>query len=73
MFVTGTEFYYIETNPTSTELKKIIDTAKSKSIYDTKVDVNTNDMILTLSTCTYEDPKRDLRFVVMARALRDGE
>ena len=73
VFVTDTKFNYTEPAPASAELQKIIDTAKSKSIYDTKVSANAGDTILTLSTYTYEDPKQDLRFVVMARALRDGE
>lgn len=42
-----------------------------RSIIDCPVDLNENDTIVTLSTCTYD--MDDFRFVVVARKLRDGE
>ena len=42
-----------------------------RSMIDCPVDVNENDTIVTLSTCTYDFD--DFRFVVVARKVRDGE
>ncbi len=42
-----------------------------RSIIDCPVDVNENDTLVTLSTCTYD--MEDFRFVVVARKVRDGE
>ena len=44
---------------------------RMRSIIDCPVDVNENDTIVTLSTCTYDFD--DFRFVVVARKVRDGE
>lgn len=44
---------------------------KVRSIYNTNVDINENDQLITLSTCTYELP--DYRNVVVARKVRDNE
>ncbi len=44
---------------------------RMRSIIDCPVDVNENDTIVTLSTCTYD--YEDFRFVVVARKVRDGE
>ena len=44
---------------------------KIRSIIDTPVDVNENDELITLSTCSYE--LKDFRTVVVARKVRDGE
>ena len=47
------ESYYITTEFYSdNEFEKFINTIKKRSIYDFKVDLNINDNILTLSTCT---------------------
>lgn len=52
------ESYYITTNFSSDEeFTKFIETIKSRSVYDYKVDVGVNDKILTLSSC-YDDKKR---------------
>ena len=42
-----------------------------RSLYNFNVDINENDQLLTLSTCSYELP--DYRTVVVARKVRDGE
>ena len=44
---------------------------KVRSIFECPVDINEDDTLLMLSTCTYE--MNDMRFVVVARKLRDGE
>ena len=46
-------------------------TLKQRSILDTGVDVRPGDLLLSLTTCTYEI--KDGRLVVFARALRPGE
>ncbi|MBQ2704991.1 MAG: class B sortase [Clostridia bacterium] len=50
-----------------------IEQIRRRSLYNTAVDVNANDQILTLSTCTYEVKDADLLCVVVARKVRDGE
>ncbi len=52
------ESYYITTNfQSDEEFNSFINTIKQRSIYDYKVDVTTNDKVLTLSSC-YDDKKR---------------
>jgi len=50
-----------------------VEQIRRRSLYNTAVDVNANDQILTLSTCTYEIKGTDLLCVVVARKVRDGE
>lgn len=45
--------------------------AREKSLYDIPVDVNAEDQILTLCTCSYS--LDDGRFMILCRKLRDGE
>ncbi len=73
-FYTETAFDYIASNPSPGYLQGIIDEARLRSLHQYDVDVNSDDKILTLSTCTrrYGD-RADQRFVVMARLLRPGE
>ncbi|MEG3006569.1 MAG: class B sortase, partial [Oscillospiraceae bacterium] len=56
---------------TPEEFMEYVHNAKIRSLLAIPVDVNENDELLTLSTCTYEF--KDGRLVVMARKLRDGE
>lgn len=52
------ESYYITTNFLSDEeYNNFIETIKSRSVYDYKTEVSTNDKILTLSSC-YDNKKR---------------
>lgn len=52
------EDYYITTSFSSNdEFKKFISTITKRSVYNYKVDITTNDKILTLSSC-YSDTKR---------------
>lgn len=73
-FYTDITFNYIEPNPTDSGLSAIISGAKARSRHNFDVDVNSDDKIITMSTCTraYGSSDRQ-RFVVMARLLRDGE
>lgn len=48
-----------------------IDALKERSLYNTGVDVKTDDKILTLSTCDYDFD--NARLVVVARMVRPGE
>ena len=57
-------------------MEDIVEDSKSRSQYIYDVDVNGDDKILTLSTCTYKyggETNKEQRFVVQARLLRDGE
>lgn len=53
--------------------KGFINEIRQHSVYDTTgiIDVNENDELLTLSTCSYEHS--DYRTVIVARKLREGE
>ena len=48
--------------------EEILDSLKEKSMYNTDIDVNSNDTILTLSTCDYSVD--DGRFVVQAKLVK---
>ena len=48
-----------------------VETARACSLYHCTVDVQPGDRLLTLSTCTGTDD--NLRLVVMARKVREGE
>ena len=55
-------------------LCSIVDEVRQRSLFTTDVDVQKDDKVLTLSTCTYElGTSIDTRFVVVARMVRDGE
>lgn len=71
--ITDINFNYIEPNPTDEEFIEIIEESKKRSLFNTDVDVDLGDKILTLSTCTYEYKDQEARFVVMARQMREGE
>ena len=59
------------------EMVEYVNKIRERSIINTKVDVRTDDKLLTLSTCDYsfksETGERIARFVVFARKVRDGE
>lgn len=72
-------FYYYDPSPSSEELQHIQQEAQTRSYYDYDLDVSEQDPILSLSTCTYKYrnwlglARTDVRFVVMARLVREGE
>ena len=68
------EFFYNNPSPTTNEMQSILNEWKQRSLFNFDVDVNTNDRLLTLSTCTRQfDAGSMQRYVVVARLLRDGE
>ena len=62
---------YIFTNTTDENFANYIAEIDKRKFYDTGVDINPSDKILTLSTCCYDFS--DARLVVVARLLREGE
>ncbi len=53
------------------DFKNYVDEVLKRSLLDIPVDVNEDDKLITLSTCSYEF--KDFRTVVVARKVRDGE
>ena len=69
-------FNYIRTDFTDTEFAKFIEDVRSRSLYDFQdVEVNADDELLTLSTCSNKRETRlkNGRTVIVARRLREGE
>lgn len=67
-YVTDTDFYYIQTSfEDDAEWLSFLQTIQGKSMFDTDVQLSADDVILTLSTCTYEFD--DARFVIHARLI----
>jgi len=68
-------FNYIEPNLTPVQMSQLIISQSERSEFNTNVDVNSEDRILTLSTCSriIEGAGEEQRFVVVARQLRPGE
>lgn len=62
---------YRATFTSDTDFMQWIEYSRQRSIYDTKVDVNTEDEIITLSTCCYDF--ENARFVLLGRLVREGE
>ena len=59
---------------TEAEQKRYLKKVKRESMYDIDVDVNSNDLLLTLFTCTrFYGPNTNYSFRVDARKLRDDE
>lgn len=68
-YTTSTDFYYIDTTFRSVdEYGEYIKTLKSKSAYETNVEITKEDTVLTLSTCEYNIA--DGRFVVHAKLVK---
>ncbi len=68
----GYLFNYIVPNfHSEASFASYIEALDERKLYDTGVDINTSDKILTLSTCSYEF--QDARLVVVARMVRPGE
>lgn len=68
----GYVFNYLITDfSTDTAFSNYIKEVQARSLFNTSVDVQPGDTLLTLSTCAYNIDEE--RFVVMARKVRDGE
>ncbi len=66
-----TETYYLTSNFGTTEShKEFIETIKKRSIFDFKTKVNTNDKILTLSTCKNDNEKVVLHAKLIKQQIR---
>ena len=71
-WATGTPFNYIQTEfKDDAEFLKFVSDIKKRSLITTPVDVQADDKILLLSTCSYE--KSNWRMIIAARRIRDGE
>jgi len=69
-YVTDTDFYFIDTDfETDEEWLTFLYQIKSKSMYKTDTKICSDDVLLTLCTCSYEF--NDARFVIHAR-LKDN-
>ena len=68
-YVTDAKDNYIKTNfDDKAQYKELLEDIKNKSLYKSDIDVNENDKIITLSTCSYEF--NDARMVVHGKLLK---
>ena len=68
-YVTDANDNYIKTNfDDKDQYKEFLEDIKNKSLYKSDIDVNENDKIITLSTCSYEF--NDARMVVHGKLLK---
>lgn len=68
-YVTDAKDNYIKTNfDDKDQYKEFLEDIKNKSLYKSDIDVNENDKIITLSTCSYEF--NDARMVVHGKLLK---
>lgn len=66
--------YNISHFPSDANFEKFIEAIDERKLYDTGVDINKDDKLLTLSTCSYEIEKTDMgRLAVVGRLVRPGE
>lgn len=67
-YVTDTDFYYIQTSfADDAEWLSFLNTVHGKSMFATDVQLSADDVVLTLSTCSYEFD--NARFVIHARLI----
>lgn len=60
--------------PSDANFEKFIEALDERKLYDTGVDINKNDKLLTLSTCSYEINQTQMgRLAVVGRLVREGE
>ena len=68
----GKIFYYVVSDfADNNSFLDYVSQIRKRSLLDIPVDVNENDKLITLSTCSYEF--QDFRTVVVARRVRNGE
>ncbi|GGA74429.1 class B sortase [Ornithinibacillus halotolerans] len=71
VYITTTEFNYIETNFASDdEFAKYLTEIREQSMYQTDVEVDEDDQVLTLSTCDYLLDPNEGRMVVQAKLVK---
>lgn len=71
-YVTNTDFYYIQTAFSGDEeWLNFLNTIQQKSNFKTDVQLSADDVVLTLSTCSYEFD--NARFVIHARLIKDPD
>lgn len=59
---------------TNASFEKFIEAIDERKLYDTGVDINKDDKLLILSTCSYEIEKNQMgRLAVVGRLVREGE
>lgn len=63
--------YTLSEFASSKSFMNFVSEIKARSLIETHIDVNEDDKLITLSTCSYEF--KDFRTVVVARKVRDGE
>jgi len=67
-------FFYNSPNPTREGAQNIIDEWRHRTHFNFNVDVNADDRLLTLTTCTrFHGNMLTQRYIVVARLLRPGE
>lgn len=60
--------------PTDENFEEFIEALDERKLYDTGVDINKDDKLITLSTCSYEINQNSMgRLAVVGRLVRDGE
>lgn len=72
--VSDSHYLYLNDNPKDYELEFVNSLIKKNNLYKYDVDVNENDKLISLSTCTrLYGTTRNTGFYVFGRQLRDGE
>jgi sortase B len=67
-------FFYNNPNANKEQRQQLINEWRQRSLFNFDVDVNSDDVLLTLTTCTRQyGSTENQRFVVVARLLRPGE
>jgi len=73
VYATTTDFNYIQTDFSSDEeYAELLTNIKEESMYETDVEVNAADRIITLSTCDYALDENKGRLVVQAKLVNKG-
>ncbi|MCZ2258569.1 class B sortase [Sporosarcina sp. G11-34] len=71
VYITKTEFDYIQTDfENDIEYEQLLTRIQEESMFETDVEVNADDHILTLSTCDYQLDPNDGRLVIQAKLVK---
>lgn len=69
-----TSFFPTKSDASKNDIKRLIETFKENSLYEYDIDVNANDKIISLSTCTrFNGTNTDVEYYVVGRLIRDDE